>query len=318
MKIVVCESMHPDGVAALGRDARAVYDPDLTDRPAELRGELADADALIVRNRTRVDGELIGAAPGLTVVGRLGVGLDNLDLDACRAAGLRVVWAPGTNAASVAEYVLGAALTMRRRFESISRELHAGGWDRAGAVGDELFGSTLGIVGLGDIGARLAKRARAFGMEVIASDPALHPASFAVQEFGVRLLPLDALLAESDVISLHAPLTPSTRHLIDERALAHLKPGALLINTARGGLIDEEALAAALGSGRLGGAVLDVREREPPGRDDPLRGLPHLLLTPHVAGVTHASNRRASLRVAEDVLRVLRGERPVSELVLSS
>jgi D-3-phosphoglycerate dehydrogenase len=314
--LVVSESIDASALPPLRAEAELVHDPTLYADRKRLKSQLAAAQALIVRNQTRVDADLLTAAPDLRVVGRLGVGLDNLDLDACRAAGVRVTWAPGTNAASVAEYVLGAALSLARRFEAISRELHAGRWDRAAAVGGELLGRTLGIVGLGDIGARLAKRARAFGLEVIASDPALHPASFAVQEYGVRLLPLETLLTEADIVSLHVPLLPATRHMIDAEALARMGPETLLINTARGGLIDETALATALRDGRLGGAALDVRASEPPGDDDPLKGLPNLILTPHVAGVTREASRRASLRVAEDVLAVLSGGRPVNELRL--
>lgn len=315
-RVVICEAIHPDALTLLATAAEVHYDQNLYGERERLLPLLAGAAALIVRNRTRVDGPLLQAAPGLRVVGRLGVGLDTLDLGACRRAGVRVTWAPGSNAASVAEYVLGAILALARRFEGVSRELHAGRWDRNAAIGTELLGRTLGIVGLGDIGARLAKRARAFGLEVIATDPALHEASFAVQEYGVRLLPLETLLSEADVVSLHLPLNEATRGLIDGAALARLKSEAMLVNTARGGLIDEAALARALRTGRLAGAALDVREHEPPPDDDPLRGVPNLILTPHIAGVTDQSNRRASLRVAEDVLAVLRGGRPVSEVPL--
>lgn len=312
MKVVVSESIHEAALALLEEHATVHYDPNLfKDRPA-LKTTLAGADALIVRNGTQVNGELVGSAPSLEVVGRLGVGLDNLELATLREHRITVTWAPGTNAVSVAEYVVGAMLETSRRFASVSQRVHGGAWDRQGAMGSELYGKTLGIVGLGDIGSRLAKRAQAFGMRVLANDPVVFESSFGVQEYGVSLVDLQALLEEADFVSLHAPLLPSTRGLIGTKALLGMKPTALLINTARGGLVDETALAEALRQGRVAGAVLDVRETEPPGEDDPLRGLGNVLLTPHIAGVTEESNRRASLHVANDVLRVLRGEQPIS------
>jgi D-3-phosphoglycerate dehydrogenase len=307
-KVVVSEWIDERALARLAARHTLVADPRLfADVPA-LHAALADADAWVVRNQTRVDAAALAQAPRLRVVGRVGVGLDNLDLDALRTAGVAVTWAPGSNAASVAEYVLGALLHLWRRFDAATEQVRAGGWDRQAFMGHEAMGRTLGVVGLGDIGARVARRAAAFGLRVVATDPLLHDASFSVQELGVRLLPLPELLAESDAVTLHVPLLPSTRGLIAADAIARMRPGALLVNTSRGGLVDEAALAAALTEGRLGGAALDVRDREPPGPDDPLAAVPRLLLTPHVAGITHESNARASLHVADEVLRVLAGE----------
>ena len=310
--IVVSEYIHED---ALGRlePFDLLYNPELFGEREALMKILQDADALIVRNGTRVDGELVRDAPYLKVVGRVGVGLDNLELPVLRERNITVTWAPGTNAVSVAEYVLGAMLEFSRAFARASAALHQGRWDRQAAIGTELYGKTLGIVGLGDIGGRLARRARAFEMNVLASDPVAHASSFAVQEYGLELTDLGTLLERADFVSLHAPLLPSTKNMMDAAALARMKPGSFLINTARGGLVDEAALADALQSGRLAGAALDVRVKEPPGENDPLRGLDNLILTPHVAGVTEESNRRASLHVAEDVRRVLTGQKPLSE-----
>jgi D-3-phosphoglycerate dehydrogenase len=314
--ILASEWLHPDAVAQLGAHSAFSYEPDLHADPGALLAAARSAEALIVRNQTRVNAALLDHAPRLKVVGRVGVGLDNLELAALKARGVAVTWAPGTNAVSVAEWVMGAMVFLARRFGEVSSALHAGRWDRQTAVGSELYGKTLGIVGLGDIGGRLARRAAAFGLRVVAHDPAVQGSALAVQEFGVTLVDLDTLLAGSDVVSLHLPLLKATRHLLGAKALAKMKPTAHLINTARGGLVDEWALAEALRAGRLAGAALDVRAQEPPGQGDPLRGLPNVLLTPHVAGVTEEANRRASLRVAEDVLRVLRGEPPVSPLAL--
>lgn len=312
MKVVVPELIDDEALALLERHAEVHADAGLHADAAALASALGDAEALIVRNQTFVGSELLQAAPRLKVVGRVGVGLDNLDLEALRARQVVATFAPGTNAASVAEYAMGAILEVSRRFSSVSASLHQGEWDRKAAIGSEIHGTTLGIVGLGDIGARLAHRARAFGMTVLATDPEVHESSLAVQEFGVSLVELDELLQASDFVSLHVPLIDATRDLVNASTLARMRLTAFLINTARGGLVDETALAEALREGGIAGAVLDVRRNEPPGEDDPLRGMRNVILTPHVAGVTRESMRRASLHVANDVLRVLRGERAKS------
>ena len=311
MRSLITELNWPRGIALLQAVGDALYDPALfKDRP-RLLAEVADCDALIVRNQTRVDAELIGAAQRLKVVGRLGVGLDNLDLPALRARGITVVTGGTANAISVAEYAMGAFLALARRFVTSDASVKAGGWDRAGGTGFELYGKTLGVLGLGDIGARVARRGAAFGMRVIAYDPLITAAHFNAAEHGVTLLPLDEVLRQADFISLHVPLLPSTANLVNAGRLATMKPTAYLVNTSRGGIVDEAALAAALRAGRLAGAALDVRVNEPPGADDPLAGAPNLLLTPHVAGITDEAQDRISIAVAEDVLRVLRGERPL-------
>jgi D-3-phosphoglycerate dehydrogenase len=313
IRVVVPELLHQSALDLLNANVDLDYEPELHARPGDLRSRLTGASGLVVRNQTRVDATLLEGAT-LRVVGRVGVGLDNLDLPGLRAAGVTVTWAPGTNATSVAEYVLGAMLSLARTLPDTSARLHAGTWDRRAAIGHELHGRTLGIVGIGDIGTRVARRARALGMRLIGTDPAVSSNSLAVQDLEVELVPLARLLAEADVVTLHAPLLTSTRGLINEETLALMKPGAYLVNSARGGLVDEPALAGALRSGRLAGAALDVRDPEPPAADDLLAGLPNVLLTPHIAGVTEESLRRACLHVAEDVLRVLAGERPQSEV----
>lgn len=316
--IVVSEAIHDDAWQRL-KDSAEAYGGvqgagDLWSRRDDLKALLADATALVVRNQTQVNEDLLAAAPNLKVVGRVGVGLDNLEQPALKARGIMATWAPGTNAASVAEYVLGVMLALSRRFAANTASVQAGQWDRQGGRGIELLEKTLGIVGLGDIGSRLAKRAQAFGMSVIAFDPALHGSSFAVQEYGVPLVSLEQLLAQSHYVSLHAPLLPSTQHLINANTLAQMRAGSYLVNTSRGGLIDESALADAVRAGNLAGAALDVREQEPPAQPDPLARLDNVILTPHVAGVTLEASRRTSLHVAEDVLRVLAGHKPVSAI----
>ena len=309
--IVVAETLLEDAFEPHREAFKIHYDPGLFQKRDELKRLLTSADALVVRNQTRVDADLVAGAENLKVVGRLGVGLDNIDVAVLKERGVVVTWGPGSNAVSVAEHVLGAMLELSRTFGKVSAELHGGAWDRQAAVGTELYGKTLGIVGLGDIGSRLARRAHAFGMSVVAHDPAAHENAFAPQEYGVRLLELSEVLT-SDFVSLHAPLLPSTKHLINAQSLRLMKPSAYLINTARGGLVDEHALADALRAGKLAGAALDVREHEPPGEADPLRGLANVILTPHVAGVTEESNARVSFHVVQDVVRVLQGLAPLS------
>ncbi len=302
----------PAGVDRLAAAGVTLYDPELWRDRARLSAQLADCTALIVRNQTRVDAALLANAPRLRVVGRLGVGLDNLDLEALRARGITVVTGGNANAIAVAEYTLAAMLTLARRLPAADRHTKGGGWDRAAfGAGFELHGKTLGLIGLGDIGARVARRALACGMRVVAHDPLITPHHFAAAELGVTLAPLDDLLGESDFISLHVPLLPTTRHLINAERLARMKPTAVLINTSRGGIVDEAALIEALRAGRLGGAALDVRALEPPEQPDPLAQFENVLLTPHIAGLTAESQARVCQAVAEDVLRVLRGEKPL-------
>jgi (S)-sulfolactate dehydrogenase len=240
------------------------------------------------------------------VVGRLGVGLDNIELPACEARGIAVIPATGANAQAVAEYVVGAALALLRGFTACTPAVAAGQWPRtAMSQGREIAGRTLGLVGFGSIGRVTARLARAVGMRVVGFDPNVAPGDPAWNDAGVAAHPLDAVLAQADVVSLHVPLTPATRHLIDARRLAAMKPDALLIDTARGGVVDEAALAAALREGRLGGAALDVFAAEPLPAGSPLAGCPNLLLTPHIAGVTREANARVSALIAERVAAVL-------------
>ena len=317
-RVLVAEYIDADGLHALQAGADVVHRPECADDRGALlhtlRTEAANGglDGLVVRNRVSVDTDALAAAGGrLRVVGRLGVGLDNVDLPACRAAGVRVVFARGANADAVCEYVFAALLHVGRRLADADRAVRQGRWARADYIGDELAGRTMGVVGLGEVGRRLAHRASAFGMSVLAHDPYLPPS--AAREQPVPLVPLAQLLAEAHVVTLHTPLTPESRHMVGAAALARMRPDALLVNAARGGIVDEAALCAALRARRLRGAVLDVRETEPPPQPDPLAGLPSVLLTPHVAGWTREALGRVGRMVAADVLAVLHGEQPAVE-----
>ena len=306
MRIVISEFMDEAAVAALAAHHATVYDRNLVDRRDELAARLADADALIVRNRTQVDAELLAAAPRLTVVGRLGVGLDNIDVAACAKRNVAVIPATGANALAVAEYVIGVAMVLLRGAYFATADVAAGKWPRGAlSSGREIAGKTLGIVGFGGIGRLTGRLGRALGMRVIGCDAELAPGDAAWRDEGVEPRTLDALLAEADVLTLHVPLQPATRNLIDAKRIAAMKPGAILVNTARGGVVDETAVAAALASGRLGGAALDVFEKEPLPAGSPLAGCPNLILTPHIAGVTAESNARVSTMIAERVLDAL-------------
>jgi (S)-sulfolactate dehydrogenase len=305
-EIVISEFMEKSAVATLSARFEVLSDPRLVDdRPGLLR-LLRDARALIVRNRTRVDEEVLAAAPALRAVGRLGVGLDNIDTAACGARGIEVIPATGANADSVAEYVLLAAGVLLRQVFAASEDVADGHWPRAKySEGHELGGKLLGLVGFGSVGQRTAVKARAFGMRIAAYDPLLSSDDAVWRALGTLPLGLDDLIAESDIVSLHLPLLAETRNLLDRGRLSRMKRGAVLINTARGGIVDESALAELLRFGRIGGAAIDVFAQEPLQARSALAGAPNTLLTPHVAGVTVESNRRVSMLVANKIAAAL-------------
>ncbi|WP_439685629.1 hydroxyacid dehydrogenase [Cupriavidus oxalaticus] len=305
-RICISEFMDDAAVQALRAGFDLRYEPGWVDRRAELLDALPGAQALIVRNRTQVDAALLAGAPSLRVVGRLGVGLDNIDVDACRERGIRVIPAAGANARSVAEYVVTTAALLLRGAYGSSALVAAGQWPRARlSEGREALGKTLGLVGFGDIGRQAAALAQAFGMQVVAFDPMLSGDDPAWARTGVRSVALDTLLAQADAVSLHVPLVAATRHLLDAQRIAGMKRGAVLINTARGGVVDEAALAQALRDGHLGGAALDVFEREPLPAGSVLADVPNLILTPHIGGVTQEANARVSMMIAQQVRQTL-------------
>lgn len=306
-RIVIPEFMDERAVAQLAAAHDVLHDAGLVDDSPRLQREAAGAEALIVRNRTQVRGPLLAAMARCRVVGRLGVGLDNIDVETCTARGIAVIPATGANALSVAEYVVATSMLLLRGAYASSATVAAGGWPRSAlSNGREAAGKTIGLVGFGSIGQLTARLASALGLRVVAFDPAMAPGHPAFAEGGVQAVGLDTLLATADVVSLHVPLTGETRSLFDARRLAAMKPGAVLVNTSRGGIVDEAALVAALRGGRLGGAALDVFAVEPLPADNAFAGCPNLLLTPHVAGVSVESNERVSFLIAEKVLEALR------------
>lgn len=315
MKILIPELMHPRALERLRDEHEVLFDPTLFTREAELLDAARDADAMIVRNRTQVRGKLLDALGQCRAVGRLGVGLDNIDVPACQARGIEVIPAVGANARSVAEYVVTCAmLLLRFSHYSVSDALADGLWIRPSTPeGHEARGRTLGLVGFGSIGQLTGRLASRLDMRVVAHDAAFRPDT--PFDFRCEMLPLDELLAVSDVVSLHVPLVPQTRNLINAERLAMMRPDAVLINAARGGIVDEAALARALTEKRLRAAALDVFDDEPLPGGSVLAGVPNLLLTPHVAGVTADSELRVCELVAERVLGAL-GRAPGDATVL--
>lgn len=309
--VVITEFMDQAGVELLGREFETLYDPALANRPDALAAALADCRGLVVRNRTQVGPSQLAAAPKLRVVGRLGVGLDNIDLKACAARGIPVLPATGANEASVAEFVIGAILVMLRGGAyHASAEVLAGHWPRTRMVGREAQGLALGLLGFGAIARQVARRAAAFGMRLLAADPFVAAGDPAWAQLGVERAEFPGFLPRLDILSVHTPLTPETRGMIGAAALSALPKGAYLVNTARGEIVDEAALAAALTSGHLAGAAIDVFAEEPFPANSRYVGVPNLILSPHVSGVTRESNLRISMLVAENIRRALRGETP--------
>jgi D-3-phosphoglycerate dehydrogenase / 2-oxoglutarate reductase len=301
--VCVAEELSPAAIAQLESSFR-VRHVDGTDRGA-LFAALADADALLVRSATQVDAEALSHAPRLRVVARAGVGLDNVDVEAATKAGVMVVNAPTSNITSAAEHAIALLLAVARNIPQAVASLRAGEWKRSKFTGAELTGKVVGILGLGRIGVLVAQRLAAFGMELIAYDPYV-PAARAAQ-LGVRMVGLDELLAESDFITVHLPKTPETAGLIGDRELHLVKPSVRIVNAARGGIVDEHALALALKEGRVAGAGIDVFSSEPPA-GNPLLEFASVVATPHLGASTHEAQEKAGTQVAKSVQLALAGE----------
>lgn len=301
--VLIAEELSPATVEALGPDFD-VRSVDGTDRPALLEA-LADASAILIRSATMVDAEAIGAAKQLKVIARAGVGLDNVDIKAATTAGVMVVNAPTSNVVSAAELAIGHILSLARFIPDANHSAKAGEWKRSKFTGVELYEKTIGIVGLGRIGTLVAQRLAGFGAELVAYDPYVTPAR--AQQLGVTMLSLDELVTQSDFITIHIPKTPETTGLIGADQFALAKPSLRIVNASRGGIIDEDALYAALKSGRIAGAGLDVFVHEPP-TNSPLLGLDNIILTPHLGASTDEAQEKAGVSVAKSVRLALGGE----------
>lgn len=275
----------------------------IASNPKEFEQHLADCEALILRSGVKLTAEQFAKAPKLRVVGRAGVAVDNVDLEAATAHGVLVMNTPGGNAVSVAEHTLGLLLALARRIPQANASTKAGNWDKRKFLGNELRGKTLGIVGLGSIGRGVAQRARAFEMRLIAHDPYVNPNT--AKDLGIELMPLAKLYAQSDYISMHVALTPSTQGMINETAIMLMKPGVKIVNCARGELIDGTALARGLESGKVGGAALDVFQMEPPAAGEPLLAMENVVVTPHIGGATEEAHETVGVRIVEQVIDYL-------------
>jgi D-3-phosphoglycerate dehydrogenase len=286
-RVLVCDTID---VASLGlpESFEVEYQPKIT--PEELLAKVADYDALVVRSRTKVDSGVIGRATRLKLIARPGTGLDNIDLRAANARGIEVVNSPEALVEAVAEHVLGLMLALARKIPAADASTRSGRWEKERFVGAELRGKTLGIAGLGRIGRRVGEVVKVFGMTVLGYD-IIEISRDVLQAMGCTMVDLDTLFSTSDFVTLHVPLTPETRHLVDARRLSLMKNGAFLINASRGEVIDEPALISALTSGTLAGAALDVFESEPPSPE--LLAAPNLIATPHIGGQTAEAQRMA-------------------------
>ncbi len=305
MKVLVADEIHESGKELL-RDVADVEEAVKLSLDQLLK-KVSDADALVVRSATKVTKEVIAAGKRLKVIGRAGVGVDNIDVDAATARGIVVVNAPEATSITVAEHAMGLMLGMARKIPFAHQSMKSGKWEKGKFMGAELRDKVLGVVGLGRIGREVVKRARAFGMKILGFDPYI--SDKLAKEMGVELVPFEKLLSTSDFITLHVPFSEQTKNLIGKKALSQMKKTAVVINCARGGIVDEAALYEALKSGAIGGAALDVFEKEPP-EGSPLIGLENVILTPHLGASTEEAQNYASAIVCEEVLKVLRNIPP--------
>ena len=305
-RVIITEFMDESEVSRLSSHHEVLYNPDLHSNINSLLDSITDTQALIIRNKTLVNRELIDASKDLRVIGRLGVGLDNIDTTYCREKGISIVIADGANTDSVAEYVVTGLLVLFRGIMDSTSRIINGEWPRGDFIGTEVKGKTLGIVGLGSIGRAVAQKVKFLGMRVVGTDVNIEKDDPVWGEFNVQYREFSDLVRISDAVTMHVPLNNDTKGLFDDYALQNMRKGAILINTSRGGIVDEDALVKYLKNGHLGGAMLDVFESEPLTESKPFTGLSNLILTPHIAGVTVESNRRVSCMIVDQVMEHLK------------
>ena len=307
-RILISEDITGKGIERLKKKYLIHADPDLWKKDSQLKEAVQGVDALIIRNQTKVTSNLLSEAKALQVIGRAGAGYDNIDVSAASQAGVVVSYSPEENAVSVAEHVFALMLALARKIPGADRSVKNGRWERKKYHGNELLGKTLGILGLGKIGARVALRAKAFGMRILAYDAYLSTAHLHFTETGTYPVSFDQLLSESDFLTVHLPLNEETRGMLNIKIFEKMRSTAFLINTSRGEIVVEKDLAKALTEGKLAGAALDVRDIEPPTAESPLHMLDNVILTPHTAGLTYEAQEKVVDAVAEDVDRVLSGQ----------
>ena len=305
--ILITENIRGAAVDALSARFDTTFMPELWKDPAELSKRIGDFRALIIRNQTQLTAALLGVAKKLVVVGRAGVGLDNVDVAAATKAGILITSTPDQNAISVAELAMGLMLSLARMIPGANQDTKAGNWNRQQFLGTELYGKTIGIIGIGKIGYLTARRAQSFGMKVLAHDLFVSRDNILLSELNAELVTLDDLLTRADVVSCHLPATPETIGLLNAECFGRMKSSATFINTSRGEVVAENDLLCALKSGKIAGAALDVRCTEPPLMGE-LERQPNLILTPHVAAFTHEAQNRVTKAICEDIARVLDGK----------
>lgn len=304
--VLITEPMAGVPLEALCAAFDVTHLPSLWQQRPQLVEQIARAQALLVRNQTQIDAELLSYATNLQVIGRAGVGLDNIDMQAANDAGVVVSYSPGANANAVAELTIGLAVALSRRLLSADSHARKGGWDRMQFMGQEISGRCMAIIGCGAIGRLTAQKAVAMGLNVVGYDPFLDPEQFALTASGIRLMPFEHAIAQADYISCHVPANAQTREMFDANCFANMKKGSYFINTSRGNVTNEAALTAALTSGHLGGAALDVRTIEPP-TVGPLEALENVILTPHIGGLTFEAQEAVLQMICSDVQAVLEG-----------
>jgi D-3-phosphoglycerate dehydrogenase len=311
--ILVCEPMAPQGLALLGAQAHLVVDIALNLTRGELLKKIPTYDALLVRSQTKVDRDVIAAGSRLKLIGRAGVGIDNIDIVEAKARDIAVINTPSGNSISAAELAFALMLALARNIPAAHMTMQQGLWARKHLQGNEVFGKTLGLIGFGNVGQNVAARAIAFGMRVVSHDPWIAPSQ--LQNHGVSALPLPELLSVADFVSLHCGLSDDTRNMINDQTIRAMKKGASLINTARGELIDDDALLKGLDSGHLHGAALDVFRQEPPDPADPLLHHDKIIATPHLGASTEEAQLRVSTLLAEQTIAFFAGSTNVTRAV---
>ncbi len=305
--VLIAEDIRGNAVDELSSRFDVAFEPELWRDLPSLAIRVAEFRGLIIRNQTQINTNLLRSAKKLEVIGRAGVGLDNVDVNAVLRAGVVLTSTPDQNAISVAELAIGLMLSLARNIPAALEDTRQGSWNRRRFWGTELYGKTFGIIGAGKIGFLTARRAQALGMNILAYDPYISRDNVLLFELNAELVSLEDLLARADVVSCHLPATPETANLLSASCFARMKPTATFLNTSRGEVVDEDALLAALQSGAIAGAALDVRSKEPPTIGE-LEKLPNVLLTPHIAALTHEAQDRVTTAICEDVARVLDGK----------
>lgn len=306
-KILITEKIEGKWIEKLKSMYSVTFKPDLWQNPESLKKVISDYSAVIIRNQTNLTKDIINEASKLKIIGRSGAGLDNVDVDAASVSGIVVINTPDQNSISVAEHTFGMMLSLARKMAPANEHVKDGKWERQNFLGTELYGKTLGVIGLGRIGFKTALRAHSFGMKILAHDKYVSSDAAVVSQSHAKLVELEVLLKKSDFVSCHIPLTPDTKHFFDYERFCQMKSTAFFLNLSRGGVVNEKDLIRALKNGKIRGAGLDVRENEPP-ESSQLSDMDNTILTPHIAAFTEEAQERVTTAVCKDIISVLEGK----------